>query len=81
MKIKFIIDSGSHLVFQNGLKNIPREDTLTITIPCKFKSSTYNTEGKVYDGNKYLPIMTCIRFIHKMYTFGTIDNQRETKLN
>ena len=39
------IGSGSHLVFQNGPKNIPRENIHKINISCKFISSSYNIEG------------------------------------
>ena len=34
---------GSHLIFQNETKNIPRQDFLVMNISCKFEKSTYNT--------------------------------------
>ena len=33
---------GSHLVFQNEAKNIPRQDFMVMNISCKFEKATYN---------------------------------------
>ena len=33
---------GSHLVFQNDAKNIPRQDFMVMNISCKFKKGSYN---------------------------------------
>ena len=44
---KFLAESrknarGSHLVFQNEAKNIPRQDLMAMNISCKFEKSSYN---------------------------------------
>ena len=33
---------GSHLVFQNEARNIPRQDFMVMNISCKFEKSSYN---------------------------------------
>ena len=33
---------GSHLVFQNEAKNIPRQDFMAMNISCKFEKASYN---------------------------------------
>ena len=33
---------GSHLVFQNEAKNIPRQDFMVMNISCKFEMGRYN---------------------------------------
>ena len=33
---------GSHLVFQNEAKNIPRQDFMVMNISCKFEKARYN---------------------------------------
>ena len=33
---------GSHLVFQNEAKNIPRQDVMVMNISCKFEKARYN---------------------------------------
>ena len=33
---------GSHLVFQNEAKNIPRQDFMVMNISCKFEKASYN---------------------------------------
>ena len=32
---------GSHLVFQNEAKNIPRQDFMVMNISCKFETGSY----------------------------------------
>ena len=34
--------AGSHLVFQNEAKNIPRQDFMVMNISCKFEKASYN---------------------------------------
>ena len=33
---------GGHLVFQNEVKNIPRQDFMVMNISCKFEKASYN---------------------------------------
>ena len=33
---------GSHLIFQNEAKNIPRQDFMVMSISCKFEKASYN---------------------------------------
>ena len=35
------VGRGSHLVFQNKAKNIPRQDFMVMNISCKFEKASY----------------------------------------
>ena len=40
--IPFALEAhGSHLVFQNEAKNIPRQDFLVMNISCKFEMASF----------------------------------------